>query len=165
MVVTGRGGKHFYYRYPDTTIGNRAGILGRKIDVRGEGGLVVAPPSVHPETKREYIFEPWGYYCLEEIPFFDPAWLGEEEKERGKPANLNGDIRSGVRYIQKIRAISGEGGHNATFRAACKLRDSGLTEEEALDVLLSWNETNCEPRWTQRELLHKVQSSFRRAAP
>jgi hypothetical protein len=30
-------------------VGNRIGILGRKIDVRAEGGLVVAPPSIHPD--------------------------------------------------------------------------------------------------------------------
>ena len=44
VVTTGRGGSHFYYRFPNCKVGNKTAILGRRIDVRGEGGLVVAPP-------------------------------------------------------------------------------------------------------------------------
>ena len=53
-VSTGSGGTHFYYRSTDTEVRNRTRILGRRIDIRGDGGLVVAPPSTHPQTGRLY---------------------------------------------------------------------------------------------------------------
>ena len=54
-VVTGSGGRHLYFAWPDdgTTIRNdQAGRLGVGLDVRGEGGQVVAPPTVHPSGRR-----------------------------------------------------------------------------------------------------------------
>ena len=47
-VITGSGGRHYYYFYPeDVEIRNSAGKLGPGLDIRGNGGYVVAPPSVH----------------------------------------------------------------------------------------------------------------------
>jgi Bifunctional DNA primase/polymerase, N-terminal len=43
---TGGGGIHIFFRYPrETDIRNSAGLLGPGLDVRGEGGYVVVPPS------------------------------------------------------------------------------------------------------------------------
>jgi len=43
---TGGGGVHVFFRYPGTTeIRNSAGLLGPGLDVRGEGGYVLVPPS------------------------------------------------------------------------------------------------------------------------
>ena len=43
---TGGGGSHLYFRYPaGPAVANSAGFLGSGLDVRGEGGYVVAPPS------------------------------------------------------------------------------------------------------------------------
>jgi hypothetical protein len=39
------GGKHYYFRHPGGTVPNSAGKLGPGLDVRGDGGYVVAPPS------------------------------------------------------------------------------------------------------------------------
>ena len=44
-AITGRGGYHYYYR-SDEKIKNATGIY-PGIDIRGEGGYVVAPPSLH----------------------------------------------------------------------------------------------------------------------
>ncbi len=41
------GGWHAYFAHPDTAVPNSAGRLGEGIDVRGDGGYVVAPPSRH----------------------------------------------------------------------------------------------------------------------
>lgn len=54
---TGGGGIHLIYRVPDgLRLGNSAGRLGPHIDTRGEGGYIVAPPSVHP-SGRPYTWE------------------------------------------------------------------------------------------------------------
>jgi putative DNA primase/helicase len=47
-VITGSGGRHYYFALPQgTEIRNSAGKLAAGLDVRGEGGYVVAPPSIH----------------------------------------------------------------------------------------------------------------------
>ncbi len=45
---TPRGGRHLYWRWPgdDPEIRNSAGRIGKGLDVRGEGGSIVLPPSV-----------------------------------------------------------------------------------------------------------------------
>jgi hypothetical protein len=47
-VRTGSGGSHIYVAHPGGLIRNTAGRLGDGIDVRGDGGYVIAPPSWHP---------------------------------------------------------------------------------------------------------------------
>jgi Bifunctional DNA primase/polymerase, N-terminal len=46
-AMTGSGGWHAYFAHPGAEVGNSAGRLGPKLDVRGDGGYVVAPPSRH----------------------------------------------------------------------------------------------------------------------
>ena len=55
-VRTGSGGRHLYYQHPGlhVRIPCSAGRLAPGIDVRADGGYVVAPPSVHPRTRRPY---------------------------------------------------------------------------------------------------------------
>lgn len=49
-AVTASGGRHLYFRYPasDVDISNADNMFGEGIDVRGNGGQVVAPPTQHP---------------------------------------------------------------------------------------------------------------------
>lgn len=47
-VITGSGGRHLYFRHPGGLVRNDAGRrLGPGLDIRGDGGYVVAPPSRH----------------------------------------------------------------------------------------------------------------------
>lgn len=46
-VHTGSGGRHLYFDHPGTPVPNSAGRLGAGIDVRGDGGYVLVPPSQH----------------------------------------------------------------------------------------------------------------------
>lgn len=57
-VRTGGGGLHFFFRHPEgAEIRNDAGKkFGPGIDVRGEGGYVLLPPSTHA-TRRVYEWE------------------------------------------------------------------------------------------------------------
>jgi hypothetical protein len=52
-VATGGGGWHLYYRHPGTA--TLAALPGRSgVDLKGDGGYVAAPPSVHPGTGKPY---------------------------------------------------------------------------------------------------------------
>ena len=69
-------------------------------------------------------------------------------------------------YLAKLPpAIAGQGGHGATFAAACRLVEFGLSEADALAALSEWNLTHCEPHWTQVQLSHKLADAFKRTAP
>ena len=160
-VKTGGGGAHFYYQAPDDIdVGNRVKVHLRRIDVRGEGGYVAAPPSLHPRGNRyAWLSEPADLH--QPLPTFDPAWLLEAAEPIASQQSLPAStVRYVIAYINRIQAISGEGGHNATFRAACKLRDAGLSPEEAFAVLQAWNAVNAHPPWSEKELVHKVNSAF-----
>lgn len=50
-AVTGSGGYHLFFSY-EGKLGNSAGKLGAGLDTRGDGGYVVAAPSVHPNGER-----------------------------------------------------------------------------------------------------------------
>jgi hypothetical protein len=48
-AITGSGGRHYFLRWdPDHPVGTNGGRLGPGLDVRGEGGQVVAAPTIHP---------------------------------------------------------------------------------------------------------------------
>jgi len=58
-VITGSGGSHHYFRWPTDgrEIRNNAGSrLGPGLDIRGDGGQVLAPPTTHP-CGRSYAWE------------------------------------------------------------------------------------------------------------
>ena len=69
---TGRG-QHFIFRYPEGSrqIRSRSAVLAKGVDVRGEGGYIVAPPSLHRSGVN--------YRFLEGLsPIADaPDWLME----------------------------------------------------------------------------------------
>lgn len=69
-IRTGSGGCHFYFAHPGRPVANDAGSrLGAGIDVRGDGGYVIAPPSVHVSGRRYGVAVHGG-----EIPAM-PEWL------------------------------------------------------------------------------------------
>jgi Bifunctional DNA primase/polymerase, N-terminal/Family of unknown function (DUF5906) len=54
--TSGRG-VHYFFRYPDNEeIRNKQGVEGQRIDVRGEGGYIIAAPSIHP-IGRQYTWD------------------------------------------------------------------------------------------------------------
>lgn len=70
-------GKHLLFAYPqDRIIGNRAKLIRHPeaggLDVRGNGGYIVATPSIHPETLAPY---EWIISPEDTSPQPAPLWL------------------------------------------------------------------------------------------
>jgi hypothetical protein len=86
--------------------------------------------------------------------------LPEEFKQ--KKVQVQKEIGDTRAYIYGVFAESGKKGHNSTFKVACLLRDAGYSESETLAALIEWNETNANPRWRTKELLHKTQDAFKK---
>jgi hypothetical protein len=52
---SGDGGWHLYYRHPGGTLAANLDHRGQPgIDIKADGGYVVAPPSIHPDTGMSY---------------------------------------------------------------------------------------------------------------
>lgn len=157
-IARTRRGYHLYFRHPGEPVKNAQRVRDEagnpRYDVRGDGGYVVAPPSPHAEGEYKWVHK---LSPPEHLPVFKTEWRPES---RTASRDTDKIIHDGVRYIAKIRAISGQGGHDDTYRATCILKQSGLRESEAMAALLAWNETNCEPPWSQRELLHKISDVY-----
>jgi hypothetical protein len=49
-VRTGGGGRHLWFRAPEPAVLSRVVLPG--LDLKGEGGVVIVPPSVHPSGAR-----------------------------------------------------------------------------------------------------------------
>lgn len=77
-----------------------------------------------------------------------------------KPTQKTSIQERAARYLACVDpAIAGQGGHNQTFRAACSLvLGFGLSVDEAMPLLAEYN-TRCEPQWSEKELLHKLESA------
>lgn len=60
-------------------------------------------------------------------------------------------------YLKKTPgAVSGESGHNTTYRVACKLvHGFQLSDSDAMRLMADWN-SKCQPPWTEAELEHKI---------
>jgi hypothetical protein len=72
----------------------------------------------------------------------------------------NGDVLERARrYVAKCPpAISGQGGHAATFRVACVLvHGFALSDNDALAILKEWNQS-CQPPWPESDLIYKINS-------
>jgi len=51
LTASTGAGRHLYFRYPGRTVKNSAGALGAGLDIRGDNGYVIAPPSLHANGK------------------------------------------------------------------------------------------------------------------
>lgn len=81
-VQTGRG-RHLYWQYPEgVEIRNRQKVDGQKVDVRGEGGFVILPPTRH-HSGRYYEWRDQVPYQQE--PAMPPEWLVELVKHVPPP--------------------------------------------------------------------------------
>lgn len=162
---TGSGGRHFYFRHPGTRIGNRAHFL-PKLDVRGDGGYVVAPPSNH-RSGGSYAWENPGTqmapadWLLRALGLADAQKAAQRPPHRPTSTDREPLLRRASAYLARMpEAVSGQGGHNALYAAALKLvRSFGLADDEAMRLLEAEYNPRCVPPWSERELRHKVESA------
>ncbi len=154
-TMTGGGGRHIIFNYPGWKVPNDSlgKFFGRGVDLRGDGGYIVAPPSNHLSGK---------YYEWEassdpvyQTPADMPAWMiqmiprpvGQSQAQAPHPGGT-GTIKAGSR-------------NNALISRCGKLRRNGYGEDEILALMRVYNQKEVNPPLDDAELVKIVKSSMR----
>lgn len=153
VAETGGGGRHLYFAHPDALLRNRVGIL-PGIDLRADGGCVVAPPSVHP-SGRPYRWAA-GHGPEDLRPAALPRWLlptAHGGEHRGYPL---------AHWRELVRQDVAEGTRNNTLASlAGHLLWHGVDPQVVLELLLAFNRVRCQPPLPDPEVAQVVASITR----
>lgn len=164
-VRTGRGEQRGY-AYPGYHVGNRTHVAGMALDVRGDGGYVAMPPSVHKSGRvYQWLDRPWEH---ESLPAYSPQWLPQEPERQYTPQPRAADPDSAYRRAEawmskRDPAIQGSDGHRQTRGTAWALAGMGLSFDDAWSLLSAWNQT-CSPPWKEGELREMLVGAWRKRA-
>ncbi|HLJ20067.1 MAG TPA: bifunctional DNA primase/polymerase [Stellaceae bacterium] len=149
---TGGGGQHLLFKHV-AGIGNSVGRLGPGLDVRGDGGYIVAAPSIH-ESGRPYAWD--VDHHPDDRPVADaPAWLIEQLRERPR----NGVAELPETWRRLVAEGVGEGKRNdAIARLSGHLLRRDVDPYVALDLVRCWNAVRCRPPLPEDELVRTFHS-------
>ena len=152
-VRTGSGGTHLYYRVPsDVPLPRNSTNPRLGVDIRGEGGYVVAPPSVL-EGGSGYRFLPGRGPGEVDIATADERVLKLIATIRGKGSEEQ-------KKIGGLDLIVGKGGRNdACYRYACHIRARGGTPQDVAVMTAGYNAVLCRPRLGGSEVLRIVENA------
>ena len=138
---TGGGGLQFFFTYNGTEIRNSAKKVASHIDVRGQGGYVILPPSSHPSGNR--------YFWEKKTKIIEaPGWIIEKVKKQPERtvAHLPGETtKYGMAALVNEMAIlssTSKGSRNDTlnqsaFNLGTLIASGVLDEITAKNGLLS----------------------------
>ena len=154
--ITGRGGYHLFF-FSDKTYQNRAGLLDG-IDVRGEGGYIIAPPSLHPNGRRYQ----WEISPEDGIPMaavdetVDKLLTWKLDKAAGESGSRDPDR---VRFELPATIPSGQR-NDMLFRYACSLQAKGIPNDAIYDYVNIANQNRCDPPVDMEEVATIVSSAI-----
>jgi len=143
VATTTSGGKHFYFIHPPSLgVRNRTALLSG-IDVRGNGGYVVAPPSIIDGS--QYTWDDENAVIADA-----PEWLIDFvlKKQPFEPAQLPSTITEGSR-------------NSSIMRFAQQQMRKGHAIDVVTDSMLMVNAATCVPPLEEIEVVTVVQNVFR----
>jgi hypothetical protein len=183
--ITGGGGAHYLFIMNGTAIRNSVGKItgiAPGLDIRGDGGYIIVPPSIHPDTRRAYQWE--ADYGPEDLkPAEAPAWLEALAKQPEKPERIvqDGRLRTPAEgpaslYGQKALddecrsiEVAGNRAQEATLNTAglkigSLVAGGELDEDHAFNALVAaaLKMPNYDPRkpWRPRQIENKLRRSM-----
>jgi Bifunctional DNA primase/polymerase, N-terminal/Primase C terminal 1 (PriCT-1) len=152
---SGGGGRHLYFAHPGAVVRNKAG-LAPGVDLRGDGGYVVAPPSLHASGLR-YVWVGDRRPKMSDLAPL-PGWVLQLAVDQ--PGRFGHSIaywrrlvREGVREGERNNTIASLAGH---------LLRHDVDASVVMEVLLCWNRVRCQPPLTDDEVVAVVESIKRR---
>jgi putative DNA primase/helicase len=141
LEVRTEHGRHLWLLWPGVRVQcSNDGRFGEGIDMRGDGGYAVVPPTVYESGKGQYAI-------VSEAPIAAaPAWLiklANRKKEKKKPKAGNPacqaaktagtpPVDANLLVDRALGEAAKTGRNNAGFWLACQLRDNGFSQSEAV---------------------------------
>lgn len=148
LSITGRGGYHLFYK-SSVPVNSRIGWL-EDVDVRADGGYIVAPPSIHPNgTRYEWEQSPDDYELITTADT-DVEFV------------INSILVSGGRHNEPLKVPDEiPEGHRdeLMFKLACKYQSMGMSDEAMYAALMAENEVRCKPPLSAKEIKQKVKQA------
>jgi hypothetical protein len=144
-VRTGGGGQHLYFKAPTVPIKSKSGVA-TGIDVRGNGGYIVAPPSRH-KTGNRY------------------EWLGAERPDLSSLPEIPRwliQLLTAETIKKTIEASILERERNSTLTSiAGAMRRRGASEKAIVAALRKENRNRCKPPLDDQEVKRIARSVSR----
>ena len=156
--LTGGGGEHILFAHPGIRIANSAGKLGSGVDIRGDGGYIVAPPSSHI-SGRQYAISVDHHPA--DVPFAPlPDWIITAAGMRQADSNAV-QARDWSNFA---RSKISEGQRNDGLASLAGLLFRRLSYHPRLvaELVLSWNQSHCDPPLEEHEVVTIIDSIARR---
>lgn len=154
VVHTGGDGLHYFLRVPDRPVKSRNNFRSG-IDIRGDGGYVVVPPSLHRSGSRYEWVSPM--ITLPPIPgplldLLAPLPLPEVRPDStSQNLESTSSVLGGVPQGQRDDAL---------FRYACRLRGKNLSYDEAKRLVLE-AAASCTPPFPVVDAVKKLDQAFK----
>jgi hypothetical protein len=149
--LTGGGGIQYFFAHPGQPVKNSVQNLGEGLDIRSDGGYVIAPPSLHRSGKAyqwELTHDP------DDISLADtPAWLV------ALCSQPNVGTSSGT--IDVSASISDGRRNDTLFRFGASMRTKGASEAVILAALQEMNSTQCVPPLPDEDIRKIAESCAR----
>jgi KaiC/GvpD/RAD55 family RecA-like ATPase len=168
---TGGGGRHVLFAHPGVKVGTKKNQLAPGLDVKGDGGYVVAPPSLHGSGRR-YAWAA-GYGPGEAALYEVPGWLLGKITEPEPPPEPGPKLvrfdtaptrsDAGRYWLAKALArVTVKNRNDTGYWLAQQWRDNGVPRGEADRLILEFV-TGCpggDHPYTEREALRSVASAY-----
>ncbi len=159
-AITPRGGKHLYVEHRDG-LGNAVRFI-EDCDYRGQGGYVVAPPSIG-QNGKPYKWLPYlSFANIKPAPMPESIYLlinafggyGGDRAQRNK-----------TQQNATNATLSFEQGHRdeSLFHVATSLIKGGMTPDNAL-ICLKILASQCSPPFPEKEIRTKIESVLKRTS-
>ena len=145
--ITPRG-RHIFFRCENGGVRNSAGAIAPGLDIRGDGGYVVLPPSIHP-SGRPYVWSVDSGDHFAEAP----AWLTNSLTGSNNGVAGASQIARTLAFHILTNTVR-NGARNSTLTSICgKLLHTGVTELAFLyDVMCCINLARCEQPLSEGEV-------------
>ncbi len=162
-------GLHLYFRHPGFTVPNSRSALASHVDIRGDGGYIVAPGSPHKSGDR--------YLVERDVPVADaPGWLIDwlaDAATKSVPADgatYEGDVTGEELAYHEILyrdylatappCVAKQGGdHQLWLVVQYGAYDLSLPTDVVLECIREVYDPRCEPPWgdeLDRRVRHKA---------
>lgn len=168
-VRTPSGGLHLYFGTAQS-YRNSVRRIGAGVDVRGEGGFVVAAGSeldagsYRLDSSRDLRLLPdWTASKLGDSDGVRPTAPSQEPSSAPVlSTDIPADLSRAIAWLKQHEpAVEGSGGDHHTFKTFAKLKDLGIAQATAVELAEEhWNGRNSPP-WPHDDLIVKARNAYR----